>query len=462
MSITRRQLLKVGAASGALLLADPARSLAGVLGAKPDAAASRASKLGSGLRLVHADLHNHSLLSDGDGDARNAFASMRMNGLDVAALTDHSGVGKLQGDTCQGCEQAVGIDEGEWRAIGELADAANEDGAFVAVRGFEWSSPTLGHMNVWFSSTWTDPLASGAVGAGTTAASLMHEGSDDLDEATQARVNELLRVIPEGQVSMKGFYDWLSAASSPVLGGGSDGIVGFNHPGREGGRFGFFGFDQRIVDRVVSIEMFNRGEDYLFEGVPETVSPLVECLDAGWRVGILGVTDEHGVNWGEPRDKGRTGVWIPAGAFTRDGVVAGMRSRRFFATRERGLRVDATANGVPMGGTLAGFTAGPITFVLDIDKGTEWAKMPVRIQVLQTGSPLPTVLREHDVEIPKARQKPVELTVLVDRDDGDWVVLRITDPAREADDRAPAGSAYAASGRAIAYASPFYLGTPSP
>jgi hypothetical protein len=428
VALTRRQLLRSGLASGALLLARPTRVLAGALGTDPATAATRQSKLAGGLRLVHADLHNHSLLSDGSGDAANAFASLRAHGLDVAALTDHAGIGKLQGDTCQGCEQAIGIDEGEWQRIATLADAANADGAFVAVRGFEWSSPTLGHMNVWFSSTWTDPLATHGIGANTTAAFLLHEDSDDqvMDPATKAVVNQVLRTIPEGQVTMSGFYDWLQAdPSSPILGGGRDGIVGFNHPGREAGRFGFFTFDSRIADRVVSVEMFNRGEDYVFEGVPSTISPMVEWLDAGWRVGFTGVTDEHGTNWGEPEGKGRTGLWIAEDAFTRAGVRAAMESRRFFATREHGLRVDATANGAPMGSAVA-HTSGPLSFALDIDKGTDWIGHALRVQVLQTGAPLPTVIHEQDVVVPGA------------------------------DDRAPEGP-YRSAGRAIAYASPYFL-----
>lgn len=444
-------------ASGAVLLARPTRSLADVLGPDRATAATRRSKLERRLRLVHADLHNHSLLSDGSGDAAGAFASMRAHGLDVAALTDHSGIGKLQGDTCDGCEHAVGIDEAEWQRMGGLADAANVDDAFVAIRGFEWSSPNLGHMNVWFSSTWTDPLATGAIGAGSTAAFLLHEDSDDhLDPATKAAVNTVLRTIPDGQVAMRGFYDWLAAApSSPVLGGGLDGIAGFNHPGREGGRFGFFAYDPAIADRVVSIEMFNRGEDYLFEGVSTTVSPLVECLDAGWRVGITGVTDEHGTNWGEPRGKGRTGVWIASNGFDRAGVRAGLEARRFFATREHGLRLDATANDTPMGGALHHDT-GTITFALDIDRGTEWTHLPIRVQVLQTGHPLPAVVHEEDVLVPAAHEPPITFTAPIDRGNGGWVVLRVTDPSAPPDDRAPDG-AYRAAGRAIAYASPFYL-----
>jgi hypothetical protein len=59
--------------------------------AVPDAwGTSRVSRLFPGSWLAHADLHNHTWLSDGAGDPRLAFGSMRSAGLDVAALTDHS------------------------------------------------------------------------------------------------------------------------------------------------------------------------------------------------------------------------------------------------------------------------------------------------------------------------------------------------------------------------------------
>ena len=54
-------------------------------GSAPTTGAARTSRLTRGTRLVHADLHNHTLLSDGDGDPALAFASMRSAGLDVAA-----------------------------------------------------------------------------------------------------------------------------------------------------------------------------------------------------------------------------------------------------------------------------------------------------------------------------------------------------------------------------------------
>jgi hypothetical protein len=142
-----------------------------------------------------------------------------------------AGQGSSRAETCQGCEAALGIDEGKWRRVGELADAAN-DGSFDAIRGFEWSSPTLGHINVWGSQTWTDPLATGAVAVGSTTAFLLHEADNPLPDELEAADNQILRLGPGGQLSMAGFYDWLqSAAHRPVLGSGSDAIAGFNHPG---------------------------------------------------------------------------------------------------------------------------------------------------------------------------------------------------------------------------------------
>jgi hypothetical protein len=47
--------------------------------------------------------------------------------------------------------------------------------------------------------------------------------------------------------------------------------------------------------------MFNRTDDYLFDGWSSgQSSQLNACLNAGWRTGLTGVTDEHGTNWGRP------------------------------------------------------------------------------------------------------------------------------------------------------------------
>ena len=325
--------------AGVLTQHTPAIARAGRMSA---VGAARASRITSGTTLVHADLHNHTLLSDGDGDPALAFDSMRSAGLDVAALTDHAtfsdhALGDVLSDLLPPeYHQAAGLTPRGWMRTKEYADATNVDGAFTAIRGFEWSEPLLGHVNVWFTEHYVDVLQAGL---------------------------------------MAPLLAWLRREPGLVLDRGADGLAGFNHPGREAGRFEEFRFDPRVRDQMVSLEMFNRRDDYLFEGWADgKSSPLCACLNAGWRTGITGVTDEHGVDWGHPEGKGRTGLWVAE--HTRAGVKEAMRARRFFATRTSGLRVDATASAggeppVPMGSALQ-MARGDVTFTLDLERDSSW------------------------------------------------------------------------------------------
>src|SRR4051794_20629391 len=116
--------------------------------------------------LLVADLHNHTLLSDGRGDPERAFAQMRAAGLDVAALTDHASIPREQRDQL-GLHQypdadALDVarhmprsfDDAAWERTAELADEFDVPGEFTALRGFEWTEPWLGHVNVWFSDSY--------------------------------------------------------------------------------------------------------------------------------------------------------------------------------------------------------------------------------------------------------------------------------------------------------------------
>ncbi|MER5458085.1 hypothetical protein ABT008_25260 [Micromonospora sp. NPDC002389] len=43
------------------------------------------------------------------------------------------------------------------------------------------------------------------------------------------------------------------------------------------------------------------------------------CLNAGWRPGLTGVTDEHGTTWGFHGGKGRSGLWVTENTRAADG-----------------------------------------------------------------------------------------------------------------------------------------------
>ncbi|NYI06370.1 CehA/McbA family metallohydrolase [Allostreptomyces psammosilenae] len=383
-------LIAAGAADSARAAATRTASAAHTTSATPRAGAARTSLLSQGTTLVHADMHNHTLMSDGDGSPEAAFASMRDAGLDVAALTDHSTLFSIEG-----------LSGSEWSRTGQLADAANDPGRYTAIRGFEWSHPLLGHANVWFTDDWVDLW---------------------------------------GAASMSGLYDWLGSRQA---------VASFNHPGREVLRFDGFRYSAAVRDQMVGLEMFNRGDDYLFEGWSNGVSsPLVSCLNAGWRTGLSGVTDEHGTDWGFPEGKGRSGLWVTEN--TRQGVFEAMRARRFFATRVSGLRLDATANDVRMGGVLP-LARGDVRFAVDIDRGPEWLGRPLHVQVLRPGNSVPTVV---DV-IETVAGQLTTFTVPLDVADGNWVVLRVSDPTQANGTPGPAG--HPCNDWGVAYASPWWL-----
>ena len=467
-SLTRRQVLRGGAAAGGLLFARPVGALAAPLGPTDAYGTSRESRLDPRRLLVHADLHNHTLMSDGDGDPAEAFASMRAQGLDVAALTDHATINDglpesvclpaelLDAGAHKECMSVAGLHEGTWARAGELAAARTVRDEFVALRGFEWSSPTLGHVNVWFSQEFTDPLHTGGLGTPTDLLRFAAGEGFPAPSDVVASLSELMGETPAAGAGMAAWYEWLKAdPNTPGLGGGSDGVFGFNHPGREAGRFGDWAFDAALVERCVSLELFNRREDYLFERTDDLgmTSPLVACLDAGWKPGLIGVTDEHGTDWGAPDGKGRAGLYVRD--LTPEGVREALLSRRMFATNLKGLRVDAAANGQPMGTTL-GHRGGVLRLQLDIDRGPDWWGRELVVQVLATGSPLPTIVDERTVRVPADSDPAISFRISHKVEDGRWLVLRICEPdPTTRDDRAPAS--WSSAGRAIAYTSPFYL-----
>jgi len=373
----------------------------------------RRSQLLPGFVLVHADLHNHTWLSDGAGDPAGAFAAMRRSGLDVAALTDHA---KLDTRfTAMGgwpARRLLGLDQPAWQRVGELADAANQDGRFVAFRGFEWSHPTHGHVCVWDSDTLLSPFRS-----------------------------------PRG--GMDRLYDWLH--SDP---GAARALAGFNHPGgRRSRRFDGFTCRPAVTTRLVGLEMFNKTDDYLYAGVAAgQQSPLVACLEQGWRPGLVGVSDEHGPAWGTPQGKGRTGLYVRE--LSRAGVREALLARRSFASRVKGLRLAATAAGTPMGGTVH-HRRGPLTIEIDVDLGRPSWGTALSVQLLRPGPSLPLLAAVHDVRVPSAGEPAVSFPVEVDVDDGRWAVVRVSDPGSPADAGTP--QPYAELGRSLAYASPFWF-----
>lgn len=270
----------------------------------------------NGMFAFWGDIHSHSTASDGSGPPRMAYATARANGLHFYALTDH--------------DAWLTLDGTEWNEIGNAAASANVDGTFVALRGFEYSHDSKGHLSVFGTTTWVS--------------------RDDPNYDT----------LPE-------FYAWLAAQPNA--------IAQFNHPDPAyGGTFDNFAFNAGASSKIFMIEVGNNGNGYVRY---EPQYP--QSLSKGWRVAPTNNSDNHWLTWGSDTPH-RTGIIAPS--LTQADVLDAFRARRVFATEDKNLAIALQSNGAWMGSTittkpLLNFTvtlidpdAEPVTLSL-YDNGTQ-------------------------------------------------------------------------------------------
>ena len=107
-----------------------------------------------GPRVLWADLHGHSSLSDGTGTPHDYYTYARdVAALDVAALTDHDHWGM----------QPLYSHPEMWEEIETQTKAFHAPGRFVTLLGWEWTNWIHGHRHVlYFDDSgpvfpWSDP-----------------------------------------------------------------------------------------------------------------------------------------------------------------------------------------------------------------------------------------------------------------------------------------------------------------
>jgi hypothetical protein len=145
-------------------------------------------------------------------------------------------------------------------------------------------------------------------------------------------------------------------------------------------------------------------------------------------------------------------LWVHQ--LTRDGVREALQARRFFATRERGFKLDIAANGVRMGGTLV-HTGGRVRMVVDVDAGTATWGGSLQVQVLCAGDRLPCVKWSGLVRAPAASEPPLHFDLTLEAEETSWLVVRVSDPTRATEPPGPFGQ------RALAYSSPIFVTPPN-
>lgn len=285
-------------------------------------------------------LHQHSGYSDGWPGTTPAsyFAKAKSYGLDFLGSGEHSDNADLPVTANEACAgdaltSCIGTDADsldKWAATLRMARAASDAG-FTGFRGFEWTSDRFGHINVYFSANDTNAKADG------------------------------------GYAVMDTFWRWFT--TPPGLGGGSDGLATFNHPGAKKlhdadptQNWNDFAYVPAADDRMVGLEVFNDDDEF-------GAAYYVRALDKGWHVGAVGAEDLHGDpgsrdDWGAPR-------WaktvVLADGRSEAAIRAAMHARRFYAIRRNDLRMTFSVDGAEMGSRLVRASGSS----LDIAAGTD-------------------------------------------------------------------------------------------
>lgn len=254
-------------------------------------------------RLLWADLHGHSHLSDGTGTPEDYFRYARdVAGLDVAALTDHDHWG------------IPFLDESPalWTEIEETTARFHAPGRFVTLLGYEWTSWLHGHRHVlWF------------VDRGRIRSSL-DEATDDPAELWASLRGEPALTFAHHSAGAPVATNW-DFAPDPVL---------------------------EPVTEVVSVHGSSEAADgpYPVEGgIPGNYAR--DALARGYRLGFVGSGDSHDGHPGLPQLAAPSGglAAIYADEATREGVRRALAARRCYATNGPRILLEAALAGRPMG-----------------------------------------------------------------------------------------------------------------
>ncbi|WP_372371133.1 CehA/McbA family metallohydrolase [Candidatus Uabimicrobium sp. HlEnr_7] len=312
--------------------------------------------------VYYGNLHGHTSFSDGKGTPDEAYTMARDEAkIDFFSISDHSEILTLWPW------------DNKWQKIKDTAAKYNEDGRFVALHGFEWSSPLLGHITV--------------------------THADDITSCVE-------------EIRVKDMCRWIS--KHPEL------IARFNHPGRDhlGLEFDHFKLRSYAVDQIVGLEMFSKSKGithYFFnKGYSGENNYLDDANKKGWRLGVLGGQDNHDKDWGMRNDF-LVAVW--AKELTREGILDAYRARRTYATEDRNLKLSFRMNSAEMGSTLRSGVKD-----LEISLSDEDRENFKRVDVYRMGE----IIKTYEVKnsAPKLKlqveAQPTEYYyVLVTQEDGD-------------------------------------------
>jgi hypothetical protein len=254
------------------------------------------------------NLHSHTRYSDGAGTPAQTLAWARDTvKYDFYAITDHA-------------EMLSGA---EWADIGAQVNAFTAPD-FVAIRGFEYSNPIVGHINAFNTA------------------------------------------------SYKGF--WSASSLSSIYGWivGQGAVAQWNHPGTTARPGDFSGFKHypSALGNMALLETGN-GNDGNIGGLYQKW--YIIALDKGWKPAPTNNMDNHSMSANGHR------TVIVAPSLTRDNLLSALRARRVYSTDDSNMRIAFGSGGAWMGSDLA--ARGDVRF----DVAVEDDEMVRRLEIVSNG-----------------------------------------------------------------------------
>jgi len=270
-------------------------------------AASNPLVVGDSPRILWADLHGHSALSDGTGSPGDYLAYARdVAALDVVALTDHDHWGL----------EPLATHPELWDETRRQIELFNEPGRFVALAGYEWTSWIYGHRHV-----------------------LYFDGEGEILSSVDPRYEHPRQL-------------WRALRGTATL--------TFAHHSAGGP----IATDWRIppdpelepVTEIVSVHGSSEAPDSPFSIYRPLPGNFVrDALGRGYRLGFLGSGDSHDGHPGlaqlaSPRGGGLAAILSEE--LTRESVLEAVRARRVYATNGPRIVLETELDGHPMGASV--------------------------------------------------------------------------------------------------------------
>ena len=287
------------------------------------ACAEPAAPAAGELSVWFGDLHVHSGEEHGSGRTcglgtlvENYQYARDVAGLDIVSITDHDW-------------QMAGEDD--WRMRQEQMDEFNEDGHFVVIPGYEWTSAKYGHRNVYYRDTgW--PWFDNNPGPGHNQISDESRSPVDLWASLRECGASALTIAHHSSV---GFFpvDW--------------------------------SYRDPEFDRLVEVYSTWGNSEYYGAPFPGCASDRHEGLGAldallmGHRLGLMASSDGHdgnpgNANWSHRQAHlhhrlGSGFIGVLANEMTREAIWDAMYDRRCYATTGTRIGLSFTVNGAIMG-----------------------------------------------------------------------------------------------------------------